>query len=138
MTQSINANPVNILAFQLHYADCINLLCSTSPHPHTMLVDTQADISVLRHSSIEIETPIDQSAIIQIKGITPETINTIGTSLIGIQIGKSLIHHLFHIVSDQFDINADGIIGKDFLNKFNCNINFQNMLLSITQMTHTF
>lgn len=98
---------------------------------NTILVDTQADISLLKHSAIAQNASIDHSDTIHIKGITAETLSTIGTCTVLIYLGETTIQHLFHIVSDLFDINADGIIGKDFLSKFNCHIDFKTMTITI-------
>ncbi len=35
------------------------------------------------------------------------------------------------MVPEEFNIPSDGILGKDFLKKFNCNINYNNMTLTI-------
>lgn len=105
--------------------------CNTSSIPYSLLVDTQADISILKYSAITTDAPIDRSDTISIKGITSEILSSIGTCIILIYIGDTTIEHLFHIVSDHFDINADGIIGKDFLAKFNCQINFESMTITI-------
>lgn len=46
------------------------------------------------------------------------------------------IEHEFHIVPDDFNIQTDGIIGKDFLNKYNCNISYSNMTLTVNADGH--
>lgn len=119
------------MALKLRYSDYVTLECDTSSIPYSLLVDTQADISILRHSKIDNDARIDRSDIIFIKGITSETLSTIGTCMVQIYFSETTIQHLFHIVSDHFDINADGIIGKDFLTKFNCHINFETMTITI-------
>lgn len=49
--------------------------------------------------------------------------------------GKNIISHQFHIVSDDFNIHTDGIIGKEFLERYNCNINFTSGEKTLTVNT---
>lgn len=41
------------------------------------------------------------------------------------------ITHKVHIVPDDFQIPAHGIIGKDFLKKHKCQINYENMTFTV-------
>lgn len=74
---------------------------------------------------------IDQTHIINIKGITNDVISSIGVSKLQLSLGKNIICHDFHVVPDTFNINADGILGKDFLTMYNCSINYSNMSFTI-------
>lgn len=93
-------------------------------------MDTQADISVFKYSSLKFKKFIDLSNTIEIKGITNETINSLGVVNIKLQLDNVLSHD-FHLVNDEFNINTDGIIGKDFLIRHNCSINYTNMTFTI-------
>lgn len=44
-------------------------------------------------------------------------------------MGNKFVEHEFHLIPSTIDINADGILGKDFLTKFMCNINYEHWLL---------
>ncbi len=64
------------------------------------------------------------------RGITEQNVSTLATVDTQIQIPNfSTIHHKFHIVDSKFNLNCSGIIGRDFLIKFNCNVNFREGIL---------
>lgn len=57
-----------------------------------------------------------------IAGIGQGTIQSIGQASIDLLFDK----HDFQIVHNEFSIPCDGIIGLDFIRKFNCQIDYQN------------
>lgn len=65
------------------------------------------------------------------KGITNERINSIGSLKLNLVLNHLNIEHKFYIVSDNFPIPCSGILGKDFLKRHNCLIDFNEMKLSI-------
>lgn len=97
----------------------------------TKLCDTQADISVIKESSIKNKMDIDTSETIRIKGVTNDPIESYGTVWLKIYFNDCVIEHLFHVVPDSFNIPADGIIGKDFNRCFRCKIDYDDMSLMI-------
>lgn len=124
--------------FDLDFNDFINIPCNAASGNCTFLVDTQADISIFKENSIYNNINVNSLRTINIKGITSDTISTIGTALIELNIGDRIIGHEFHIVPDTFNINTDGIIGKDFLLMYQCSINYSDMTFSInTSDCHT-
>lgn len=46
-------------------------------------------------------------------------------------INDCVLNHSFHVVSDDFPIPADGIIGLDFIRGFRCKVDFFNWKLTI-------
>lgn len=94
------------------------------------LVDTQADISVLKCRCINDFSEIDQGETIDIKGVTDGIIESLGTIDVNLNHDGLAIPQLFHVVPDEFNIGADGIIGKDFLKNYKCNLSYEKMLLS--------
>lgn len=42
-----------------------------------------------------------------------------------IQTGKFVIPHNFHVVNFEFPIPCDGILGIDFIKKYNCQLDFK-------------
>lgn len=120
---STDRSDPQILSFDLHYNDFVHIPSSVATQVSTFLVDTQADISIFKHSSICNDIHIDKSDKINIRGITHNTISSIGTAQIDLYFGKNTICHNFHIVPNDFNIHTDGIIGKDFLERYDCNIN---------------
>ncbi|XP_053612629.2 uncharacterized protein LOC128676517 [Plodia interpunctella] len=104
---------------------------SVSDIPLSLLVDSGSSVSLLKHSCI-MKHPKLTKDIIQLKGIDPtdNPICTQGHFLLKLQLPKFDISHKFH-VTDIPDLPYDGIMGSDFLNAHNCNINYNNNILYI-------
>lgn len=96
-----------------------------------LLLDTQADISVLKLSSIELQNPINTAAQVLIKGVTHESIQTVGTLRASLSFNSLITTMDFHIVPEEFNIPVDGILGRDFLHRHNCIINYNNNTLTV-------
>lgn len=95
------------------------------------LIDSQADISIIKQSFITNQLAIDYNSQIYIKGITDEHINSIGTTNIIIYFENTCLSHILHVVPDDFAIPVCGILGKDFLKNFNCTLEYSTMTLTI-------
>ncbi|KAI4482178.1 hypothetical protein M0802_013761 [Mischocyttarus mexicanus] len=76
-----------------------------------LMIDTGADVNLIKLVAIRKLTDIDSTEIIQLKGISTRIQNTLSTVDINI-FGESTV---FHVVEDYFPINADGILGNEFL-----------------------
>lgn len=98
----------------------------------TFLVDTQADISVIRNSSILGDIFINRNDIIRIKGVTQDSLNSLGTVELILHIDNDEMAHEFHVVPDEFNIDCDGIIGKDFLLQYRCKVDYETMTFTIS------
>lgn len=118
-------------SLNLNYADFIKISCADAIRSCTFLVDTQADISLIKISYINPNITINDSEIINITGITPNAISTLGTICTNLIISNQLIRQVFHIVSDDFHIPASGILGKDFLKDNKCKLDYENMTISV-------
>lgn len=118
------------MKFNLVYNDFVTIKTDGSFEPCTFLVDTQADVSIFKCSSLKCNIFVDTYSKIKIKGITNSTLESLGTINLKLFLKKH-ITHAFHLVSDEFNIKTDGILGKDFLNFYNCLINYQDMSLTI-------
>lgn len=94
------------------------------------LVDTQADISILKKSSFDLIQKYNDSETLKIRGITNNILPSLGTIHVKLFMNNFAIEHKFHLVSDSVNIPTDGIIGKDFLKCYNCNICYESMRLS--------
>lgn len=57
-------------------------------------------------------------------GITDEKIQSKGCLNTELFINGWAIPNEFHVVNSEFPIATDGIIGQNFLNKYNCLINY--------------
>lgn len=124
------------MAIDLKYNDYISLYTNISFSPSTFLVDTQADISIFKASSIPAEFQISSNEIINIKGITNETIESLGTAIIDLNLNDGIISHKFHVVPDEFNLKTDGIIGIDFLTQNKCVINFETRTFTVNKSKH--
>lgn len=122
-----------MLTFDLDYSDYIHLNCEINGIKRwcSYLVDTQADISVFKSTAIAGTVEVDGKNIINIKGITHDSIKTLGTLQINIYTENDILGHEFHVVPEQFNIDCDGIIGKDFLTYYRCKIDYDNMTFTI-------
>lgn len=101
------------------------------------MIDTQADVSVIKRSVIQNDSFIDFSNIIHIKGVTNSTISSFGTTYIDLIFDQTSLSQEFHVVPDTFNIPVDAILGKDFLRGNNCIINYNDMSLSISNKVKT-
>lgn len=84
------------------------------------MLDTGADINVIKLNAVKPNihcTPTDNT---QITGTTDGTIKTLGS--VNVQIGNSW--HVFHLVDNSFPIKEDGILGTKFLYTENATISF--------------
>lgn len=125
-----------MLTIDSNYCDFIVLNTNASSSKSTFLVDTQADISIFKFSSLHEQFFINKSNVIHIKGITNDTIDSIGTTNIELFLNDGHISHNFHVVPDSFNISTDGIIGKDFLAKHKCTINFETRTFTVNSDMH--
>ncbi|XP_036342563.1 uncharacterized protein LOC118751844 [Rhagoletis pomonella] len=69
----------SIYCLNLNYSDFIELNCTDSYKLCSFLVDSQADISLIKISSLARNSAINSSNTINITGVTTETVTTLGT-----------------------------------------------------------
>lgn len=91
------------------------------------LIDSQADITILKISALPQGTTINNNEIVNMTGITREKIQSLGTANIAFKIKHLVIEHKIHIVSDDFNMPSHGIIGKDFLRRHKCLLDYADM-----------
>lgn len=98
----------------------------------SFIVDSGADISIFKSGKILPNQRIDANRKFKINGITNSTIQTIAETETALITENDLsIVHNFQIVDDSFPIPTDGILGRDFLVKFKCTIDYESWLLNI-------
>lgn len=101
-------------------------------NPNSFLLDTGADVSLIKLKYLKDETPCFENYRITLKGIDHNISNPIKTICyvyLDIEINNHLINHCFHVVPDNFPIPFDGLIGNDFIKQFQCHINYEDNLL---------
>lgn len=92
----------------------------------TFLIDTGAEISLIKLSKLRSIVKIFTDGIIILKGInnTENPYQSLGYCYLNFKIGTHSFHHIFHIVPDTIGIKQDGILGSDFLDSTNSCIDF--------------
>lgn len=81
----------------------------------TFLIDTQADVSLIKVNSLLSNTPIDTSTKCTLTGITDDSTKSFGTAFISLCLNNCNFSQKFQVVSRTFPIPTHGILGKDFL-----------------------
>lgn len=121
-----------IFSIETSNNDYSSVACSDSnSDKSTFLIDSQADISLIKQSTIANSAIIDSSTQIKIKGVTQGIVNSIGTIESSILIDNTKIHQRFHVVPSNFSIPTNGILGKDFLRKYKCKLCYSDMTISL-------
>lgn len=99
---------------------------------YIFLIDTGATISTIKESRLTSFSKIISFKSIKINGISGN-LNTLGITKLKLQnsLNQHSFEHLFHILPDKSNLKSDGIIGSDFLHKFNADIlyNTQTLIL---------
>lgn len=115
-----------------HY---IILSVPVAKHMATFLVDSQADVSIIRRSSLKSTAPINIEEIINISGVTKGVVRSEGSINTLICVDIRNVEHNFVVVPSDFPIPTDGILGKDFIQTYSCIIDYQTMLFRINLST---
>lgn len=95
------------------------------------MADTQADISVIKLSALTKNFTYDPTETITVRGVTKDSIYSLGTVCLRLKIDNFSIEHKFHLFDDSLNIPTDGILGKDFLKAHRCNIDYDSMTCTI-------
>lgn len=105
-------------------------------------MDTQADISVIKMSSLHETAIIDGNTVINITGVTDGSVKSLGTIqselILKTKGNKRPIHIEFHVVPSDFPIPTDGIIGRDFIKNNSCILDFKRNIFTIHNSNETF
>lgn len=87
----------------------------------TLLIDTGADVNIMKLDAINPDTRCTKTDRVQITGVTDGTLETLGS--FDVQIGGKL--HKFYIVDNSIPIKQDGILSLKFLRDANATISFE-------------
>lgn len=74
---------------------------------------------------------INESEIIDIRGVTDGITSSLGTTDLDLIYDEYEIPQIFHVVPNNFNIGADGILGKDFLKNYSCTLSYRKMTLNL-------
>lgn len=69
-----------------------------------------------------------------IHGVTEGVVRSYGNLTISLSFDKCVVDNELNVVPSSFPIPADGILGKDFLLRFSCRINYEDMLFQINSL----
>lgn len=123
-----------VLTINPNFSDYVVLPSKINPQGSTFLIDTQADVSLIKLiacSKINLNKILDKSQIINIKGITSFIISSLGTISVKLYAKNYPLICTLHVVPDEFDIPSDGILGKDFLKQYRSRIDNDDSTLTL-------
>jgi hypothetical protein len=86
------------------------------------LVDTGADISLIKSTKLKGEAEFDPDSRVRVRGVDGSVVQTYGVIEAEVQEGEFRVRFPFHLVNKQVDLVYDGILGKDFLQSTHANI----------------
>ena len=95
-----------------------------------LILDTGADVSLFKVDKIKLKQQVYKQNKINLTGITNNSVNTLAATFTNISFGNVSVNHKFHIIPKDIDIKADGILGRDFLTKHKCVIDYDHWLLN--------
>lgn len=96
-----------------------------------VLLDTGADISLIKRQQLKVNTLIYEEDILSVKGIANKTIKTLGVVYAEIKVKDTVIVHPFHVVTNDFPIRNEGILGRDFLKRFDVKIDYKSSCIEV-------
>lgn len=104
-------------------------MCNTTC---TFIIDTGADISIFKRGKIDNNQIYYPNNTCTIQGITGVQKESIGATKTHIKFDSTLsIEHTFQIVANDFPLDADAILGLDFLTKHRAIIDYDTWILTI-------
>ena len=108
-----------------------NTICS-------FIIDSGSDISIFKKEKNSKLQRINPNKRFKITGITDGITETIAETetILQFQNGLKLVHN-FQIVETNFPIPTDGIIGRDFLCKYRCIVDYDQWLLKFIFNNHS-
>lgn len=113
------------------FSDFVSIRTNLSNKNLLFLVDTEATVSLLKFNSLSRDFNYNKNEIIKLTGITSNPLFSLGSINLGINEQNFKCEHKCHLVSDNFPIPSNGILGKDFLKRFKCLIDYREMTVSI-------
>lgn len=106
--------------------DYVTLRTSISRDARKFLLDSEGDGCFIKYNALMGSVKINRMNKTCITGITPNKIFTYGTVLARINFGKFFVNQIFHVIPSFCRIPYDGLIGNDFMHRFNCILNYGN------------
>lgn len=98
------------------------------------MIDTGADVSLCKEQFLESYEE-NQDDYCNLTGITENVIKSLGSTNIKIKINNDVISQKIQLVENKFPIKTDGILGRDFLIRYKCNIDYDKYVLTFKSTT---
>lgn len=105
-----------------------------------LMVDTGADISILKPDKVSKDSIIHHGEKVTVSGVTdPKRISSIGRLTSKLHINNIAFPHDFQVIIDErIRLRCDGILGSDFLLKYGANINFESFQIKLRYQLESF
>jgi hypothetical protein len=87
-------------------------------------------VSIINSRKLIGTTEFEPQQKVRLKNVDGSTVETYGLVQAHVQEGRTSIHVEFQLVNKQVDIEGDGILGKDFLQKMKAQICYKDRSLS--------
>lgn len=104
---------------------------NTSNSNQLFLIDTEASVSLIKINSISKDILYNPDDIIKLTGISKTPIFSLGSFNLKIIEQNIEFVHKFHMVPNDICIPSHGIIGKDFIKRFKCILDYGRMKITI-------
>lgn len=102
------------------------------------MIDTGAEISIVKSASLKPEPNYRHTEGINVKGISNTLIKTEGTVVLKLLTPTHETTHTFHVMGDSFDCQYDGILGRDFWKDKNATINYCDRTITMGKVIINF
>ena len=90
-----------------------------------MIIDTGAARNLIKQKVLHPEVPINKQCVLKLTGINDLPLYTLGQVKINI-FGYLTI---FNIIPNEFPIEEDGVLGSEFFQDNNININYSSSIV---------
>lgn len=94
-----------------------------------LMVDTGSELNIIKQKRVNTDMGYNPAVTVKVNGITEGQTKTMGVTLLNILDDKIR----FHIVTDDFPISQDGILGTPYLHSREALVDFKNQRLTIPQ-----
>lgn len=106
----------HILSFNFGNTDYVLISTTFNSTQLSFLVDTQADITIIKKFALSPDILIDTSRKTNIHGVTDGVTQSYGLTNAQIHLTNTFtVEQEFNVVHDSFPIPTNDILGKDFI-----------------------
>ena len=102
------------------------------------LIDTGAEISVVRSTSLKPGFSYKSNEGINIKGISSSVLRTEGTTKLKLFTPTHETTHVLHVMREDFGCQYDGILGRDFWKSNRATINCCDRIITMGEVIISF